>query len=374
MEDPPLSKSKLKKIKREQKWENGRALRKSLRKEKNQARKERKRAAKNEAITIDPNLDSSTVNDSVVDKNDPEVNKRHSRDPVQLPVTIVLDCGFEELMIDKEKKSLSAQVTRCYSDNNKAPFRTHLVLSSFGGHLKERFDNVLSGDYTKWKGVRFIEADFVEAAKQAKDWMKSDLGGKLAGALAPKKDTEHISSEEVPELGEVVYLTSDSPYTLTELKPYSTYIIGGIIDRNRHKGICYKRAESRGMKTARLPIGEYMQMATRWVLTTNHVSEILIRWLELGNWGEAFSRVVPKRKGGLLKSDLESVGRGFEPLATDIVGDDVKAEFEEEGGEKQDGDGDEGPEIISAKHNQNEPGDHEKPETLHDEVRNEKLD
>lgn len=79
------------------------------------------------------------------------------------------------------------------------------------------------------------------------------------------------------------------------------------MDKNRHKGICYKSAVAKGIKTAKLPIGEYIQMAHRQVLATNHVVEIMIRWLELGDWGKAFIQVIPQRKGGKLKSaDHES--------------------------------------------------------------------
>ena len=214
--------------------------------------------------------------------------------------------------MEKEIKSLGAQITRCYSDNHKAPFKAHLAISSFGGQLKERFDNILSGHYSSWKGVNFLENDFYETAQQAKEWMKRPHGGKLLGALAPhqKRPDQPQSSnlqdqdqgqEAEAEAGELVYLTSDSPDTLTELKPYSTYIIGGLVDRNRHKGICYKRAMDRGVKTAKLPIGDYMQMNSRFVLATNHVSEIMLRWMELGDWGEAFLRVIPKRKGAIMK-------------------------------------------------------------------------
>ncbi|KAM0794429.1 guanine-1-methyltransferase-domain-containing protein [Usnea florida] len=234
-----------------------------------------------------------------------EPKKSTRSEHTQLPINLILDCGFDDLMIDKELKSLSAQVTRCYSDNHKAPLQVHLTISSFGGHLKERFDGVLGGHHRSWKNVRFLEGDFVQAAEQAKEWMKGEHGGKLVGALTKADDSIRTLDGEA-EAGEVVYLTSDSPDTLTELRPYSTYIIGGLVDRNRHKGICYKRAMDRGVRTAKLPIGLYMQMASRFVLATNHVAEIMLRWLELGDWGKAFLAVVPKRKGGVLKANTEN--------------------------------------------------------------------
>ena len=317
--DPPLSKNQMKRLKRDQKWEEDRAKRKIRRKEKLQGKKLRKRAA-HEAATAAP---TSQENVSVTDVQ--ESKKGHINRPVQLPITIILDCGFDQLMMDKERKSLAAQITRCYSDNHKAPFKAHLAISSFEGHLKERFDNILSGNYSSWKGVKFLEEDFIDVAKQAKEWMDADNGGKLDGDLKP----DELHSEEGSKVGEVVYLTSDSPDILTELKLYSTYIVGGIVDRNRHKGLCYKRAMDRGIKTAKLPIGDYMQMSSRFVLATNHVSEIMIRWLELKDWGEAFLRVIPKRKGGVLKGKHEENHDDTAITTTNSNGGDLEEKVEE---------------------------------------------
>ncbi|MCJ1398652.1 tRNA (guanine(9)-N(1))-methyltransferase [Xylographa trunciseda] len=302
---PPLSKNQMKKLKRKQEWEAGREYRKVKRKEKIQEKKQRKRAApKDEDSASTTALPTSTP---TARNNKPAISaqealKRSSVRSVQLPITVIFDCGFDDLMLDKERISLAAQLTRCYSDNHHAPFQFHMAVSSFDGKLKERFDTVLSGHHQSWKGVRFLADDFVEAAEQAKEWMVGPQGGVLAGAFTGKASSD-AEGERVVDTGEMetVYLTSDSPDTLTELKPYSTYIIGGIVDRNRHKGICYKRAMDREMKTARLPIGQYMDMASRFVLATNHVSEIMVKWLDLGDWGEAFLKVVPKRKGGVLK-------------------------------------------------------------------------
>lgn len=339
----PVSKNKLKKLKREQQYEENRERRKIKRKEKLQEKKQRKRAARGISPTTDFDV-AANINDKINDNDGSEGNRRRLRQSVQLPVTIIIDCGFDDLMLPQERTSLAAQLTRCYSDNSKAPFKTHLAISSFGGHLKDRFDNVLSGNHQNWKGVRIMSQDFFEVAKQSQEWMKED-GGKLGGALAPKRGPDQGFQMDEPGSGDIIYLTSDSPDTLTELRPYSTYIIGGLVDRNRHKGICYKRAMERGMRTAKLPIGEYMQMASRFVLATNHVSEIMVRWLELGDWGEAFERVVPKRKGGVLKrkaGDISGADGGIRASDDGIGDDDGEGEENEDMEEGQNGGVDDG--------------------------------
>lgn len=49
------------------------------------------------------------------------------------------------------------------------------------------------------------------------------------------------------------------------------YIIGGIVDRNRLKGVTYKKAQEQGIATAKLPLDKYVEMgASTRVLTVNH--------------------------------------------------------------------------------------------------------
>ncbi|KAF1843707.1 uncharacterized protein K460DRAFT_368563 [Cucurbitaria berberidis CBS 394.84] len=293
---PKLSKNQLKKQKRHDRWEAGREDRKQKRKDKIKEKKERWR----EARKSDGDGTSSTVQPR------PARALRHSAGlGTQVPVTIIFDCDFEDFMFDHELKSLGLQITRSYSDNRKAKFRAHLALSSFGGKMKERFDGILAQQYTHWKGFRFSEEDFVAVAQTSKEWMTGPKGGEIAGALKPSEEDgasgEEEKTDKTIEEGEIVYLSAESDNVLTHLKPNSTYIIGGLVDKNRHKGICHKRAVERGIKTAKLPIGEFLEMNSRQVLVTNHVLEIMLKWMESGDWGKAFMEVIPKRKGGKLK-------------------------------------------------------------------------
>ncbi|ETN38130.1 uncharacterized protein HMPREF1541_07754 [Cyphellophora europaea CBS 101466] len=347
-----MSKNQLKKLRKRQEWEAGRDYRKAKRKQKAKEKKERKRASKEER----------RVN-GVLE----EPQSRKPRNPVQLPITFIIDCGFDDLMMEKEMISLGSQITRAYSDNSRSTYQAHIAVSSWGGKLRERFDTRLSGNYKKWRGITFLEEDFVDVAERATRWMADPKRNKMAGAflkhakpqasqesqaskesiypseagrdeedVQPKPDEHDDSSSKArqehkesdrssagqPESaqkesdesngttapnssqaveGEIIYLSSDSQFTLEELKPNSTYIIGGLVDKNRHKGICHKIAGEKGVRTAKLPIGEYMEMQSRSVLATNHVNEIMLRWLECGDWGQAFMQVIPKRKGGKLR-------------------------------------------------------------------------
>src|SRR5439155_4050705 len=101
------------------------------------------------------------------------------------PITFILDCGFDELMLDKEIVSLANQITRSYSENRRSTFRAQLVVSSFNGRLRKRFETVLAKSYLGWTAVRFVESDFVAAAEQTRSTMMEKMKGwRLHGPLA----------------------------------------------------------------------------------------------------------------------------------------------------------------------------------------------
>ncbi|CAK7201861.1 hypothetical protein SEUCBS139899_004576 [Sporothrix eucalyptigena] len=293
----PLSKNAQKKLKRQKKWEDMRDDRKRRRKEKRIVKQEKKRAAKSEA--------SEQAESAIV----PAAPKEH----VLVPVSLIFDCDFESYMRETELISLASQITRSYAANRTATRCAHIYVSSWGGKLQTRYETLLSNQHKRWNNVKFLAEDFVATAKQADTDMRGSEGGTIIDILE-EKDGDAVVGEgaEGEEGGEaktesegpnVVYLTSDSPNTLTRLEPYTSYVIGGIVDKNREKGLCYGRAQERGIPTAKLPIGDYMVMASRQVLTTNHVVEIMLNWLETGDWATAFTNVIPKRKGGHLKGE-----------------------------------------------------------------------
>ncbi|KAF7521780.1 hypothetical protein PCG10_007877 [Penicillium crustosum] len=309
---PVMSKNQMKKLRRAAAHQEKRALQKSQKKEKLIQKRDRRRAMVEEAREKGGEEAVNELRHLWRGKK-----AKHTRSTL-LPLTFVMDCGYDELMSDRERISLAGQLTRSYSDNSRAVFNGHMMFSSFDKLLKERFDTVLAC-HKNWKRVRFFQEDFVHASEVAKEQMTAARGGQLAGPFADQIDAK-------PEDGEIIYLSSDSENTLTELKPYSTYIVGALVDKNRHKAVCYNQAVAKGIKTAKLPIGQYIRMAHRPVLATNHVIEIMLAWLELRDWGKAFMKVIPTRKGGALREDKNDAEHNAENDADDANEEEMEAE------------------------------------------------
>ncbi|RAL64673.1 hypothetical protein DID88_001706 [Monilinia fructigena] len=138
----PLSKSQIKKRKKQEEWEANKSKRAEFRRIKRKERQARKAAAQASGLLPPPPPSSS-------------------RRPIQVPVAFLIDCDFESYMMEKEIISLTAQVTRCYSDNRTALEGSEIFGRGVGGG---------GGDY----GWAYEGAE----------------GGKLVGALAKKNGLE----------------------------------------------------------------------------------------------------------------------------------------------------------------------------------------
>lgn len=179
---------------------------------------------------------------------------------------IVIDCSFDHLMNDREISSLVSQIQHCYGTNRRTENPVQFYLTDFCGKLKEKLEGF--GHYKSWD-------------------------------LNIKKE----SYTDVFDKKDLVYLSSESTNVLEHLDDEKIYIIGGLVDHNHHKGICYELALSNGISHAQLPIGNFMELKSRKVLAINHVFDILIKFTETGNWKEAFNTVIPLRKGMVEKEN-----------------------------------------------------------------------
>ncbi|KAK9313050.1 guanine-1-methyltransferase-domain-containing protein [Lipomyces starkeyi] len=261
-----MSRNAWKRDQKKQKWLEQKDARNKYKKEK----KKQKKIEKKEQQSSQPDRGDNETNEkkegNIVGSGSADVVKRGRNDMVvRAPITILIDCGFDDLMTEKENLSLSSQITRCYSENRRAIVPVNMRITSFNGRLLERFNSALKQQYKHWKGISFSL-------------------------------TEYEVPESDEERSRIIYLSSDSDETLTVLEDNKIYIVGGIVDKGRYKSLCLNKANSQKIKTAKLPISEFIKISGRKVLTTNHVVEIMLKWIELRDWKKAFELVIPPRK------------------------------------------------------------------------------
>jgi tRNA (guanine9-N1)-methyltransferase len=192
---------------------------------------------------------------------------------------VIIDCAWESEHSEKALNSLSQQIMFCYSMSKKSSNPCRMHLTGVEDRLQAQLSKVLCNS---WMGVSVQSTDY------------RSLG------LAK----------------ELVYLTSDAEDTLDDLDPNCAYIIGGIVDRNRLKGVTYEKAILQGIRTAKLPIKEYCSIKATPVLTVNHVFDILLSYSRCRSWPDAFKCILPQRKS-VEVLELEPVGKPETDESTD---------------------------------------------------------
>lgn len=179
--------------------------------------------------------------------------------------TILIDMSFDDKMADRERASMAIQLRECHGMNRCAR-PVHLV---FSGVEQSTEDALLAQDASNWKNIRIEKEHYLT-----------------------RYDKERVS-----------YLSSEGEKSLDELDPNRVYIIGGLVDHNREKGLTHRLATEAGVETLRLPIGEFLEMDSRKVLAVNHVFQILLSKYHGKTWQEAFLEAIPQRKGASTKTD-----------------------------------------------------------------------
>ncbi|XP_074251166.1 tRNA methyltransferase 10 homolog B isoform X5 [Saimiri boliviensis] len=100
----------------------------------------------------------------------------------------------------------------------------------------------------------------------------------------------------------LVYLTPDSEHALEDVDLNKVYILGGLVDESIQKKVTFQKAQEYCVKTARLPIQEYM---VRNHNGKNYHSEILAINQETHSWPEALKKGVSSGKGYILRNSVE---------------------------------------------------------------------
>lgn len=167
---------------------------------------------------------------------------------------VVIDCSFDQHMTKDEKTKTCKQLLRVYTLNRRAPRPMPVYFCGLkeGTEMMEIFKK--NDGYEHW-----------DVSNCRRSWWATEV---IIHALflLQIKVQEPTYLEQFPK-ERLVYLTSDSDNILGELNQDDVYVIGGLVDHNRYKGICHDTATEKGIRHARLPIKENILLKCRTVLT-----------------------------------------------------------------------------------------------------------
>ena len=177
---------------------------------------------------------------------------------------VLIDCEWSDKMTEKELLSLTQQIMYSYAANRKADRPVRICVY----------------------GASVEHAEMITKLPGFDQWHLT------------------VSTVTLGELGlgsRPIYLTADSE-DLLDIETVTRgdiLVIGGIVDRNRYKNATVNKACELGMRSAQLPIGEFMPLKSSKVLTVNHVVDILADVMGHKDWKRALDKVIPDRKRGL---------------------------------------------------------------------------
>ncbi|EKF37747.1 hypothetical protein MOQ_002055 [Trypanosoma cruzi marinkellei] len=187
---------------------------------------------------------------------------------VSLPV-LVFDLSFAWCMTAADCRSTVSQIKFSYSALRRHAFPMRPVITSVNGNetIETGAHSELLRSLCAFEGFRRYPFQIHEA---------------------------HWSTIYKKE--QVVFLTADTENVLERLDPGTVYIVGAFVDHNARKFLTRDAARRHGVRMARLPLEESMEVGNRCkVLTVNHVVEVLCRYADCGEWRSAFD-VLPTRR------------------------------------------------------------------------------
>lgn len=185
---------------------------------------------------------------------------------------VIIDLSFDSLMSDRQIVSLAQQLSFCHATTKRSralsqPALTH-CLSSFGGRVEERLLHIHGA--SAWPVARH-RGSYLDVAD-------SYPGG----------------------IERLIYLSADGEETVSSFDPERIYVIGGLVDRNCHRGLTFRRAQAAGVRTARFPLDEAVQVKRESkgrALAVNHCFEMLALRAHGRKWDDVILEVMPQRRG-----------------------------------------------------------------------------
>ena len=265
-------------MKRQEEWKQKMEKIKAYKKEKKKEKKRLKREEREKEELLNPKITETKkeINKDIPFKSRKQI-KEEFKEKCKNGMRVIIDCDFEHLMDERCIKSMVRQIVDLYSINKYStnPFR--VILYGVGKQIKEGLEK---SDYKNWIGIEiYFKEDYPNFDKFIEDILYKD-------DKRPMKDIKY----------NIYYLSADSENNIENIDKNSTYIIGGIVDRNKYKGLSLNKAKELGINHGKFPIGEYLKLQSSQVLTTNHTFHILNEFSIRHDWKEAFVSIIPKRK------------------------------------------------------------------------------
>ncbi|KAF0021885.1 hypothetical protein F2P81_025862, partial [Scophthalmus maximus] len=137
---------------------------------------------------------------------------------------LCVDLSMTDCMSDKEISRLAGQLRRLYGSNKKAARPFHLLLTEL------REDSRLYRECVRMN----------------------------AGFLNYVMDITEESCLDLFPTETLVYLSPDAEEALETVDADKVYVLGGLVDESIQKKLSFSRARELSVRTARLPIDEYM--------------------------------------------------------------------------------------------------------------------
>lgn len=205
---------------------------------------------------------------------------------------LCVDLSMTQHMSKKELSRLAAQIRRLYGSNKKASRPFWICLTGFS-----------------------TDSPLYEECLRMND-----------GFSAYLLDVTEEDCFSLFPLESLVYLTPDSERALEDVDQNTVYIIGGLVDESIQKKVTFQKAREHSVKTARLPIQEYMvrrQNEKNYhseILAINQVFDILSTYFETHSWPEALKKGVSPGKGYIPRNPVDD----GQPKIPDGVGEAPK--------------------------------------------------
>ncbi|XP_005751126.1 tRNA methyltransferase 10 homolog B [Pundamilia nyererei] len=254
-EDLPCSRNVLRK---QRHWEKQVAAKKSRRKEEKLRRK------------MNRELESGASTERQFTKRVMKaITKERLAEARSTGLKLCVDLSMTDCMSDKEISRLAGQLRRLYGSNKKATRPFHLFLTE----LRE--------DSRLYRECVRMNDGFLNYTMDITDGSCLDL-------FPPES---------------VVYLTPDAEEALESVDADKVYVLGGLVDESIQKKLSLSRAGELSVRTARLPIDEYMVKKDNVknfhskILAVNQVFDILLTFCDTGSWMEALQTWFPPGKG-----------------------------------------------------------------------------